>query len=249
MQTAAIEIKNLYKTYKGNPSPAVDNLSLTIRQSEIFGLLGPNGAGKTTTIHILCGLRRFDRGDIRICGHCLEKYPEKIKTIAGVVPQDIALYPTLTACENLKIFGRIAGLKGAALAHRINELLSLFGLERHQHRYVGTYSGGMKRRINLIAGLIHRPQILFLDEPTAGIDVQSRTVILENLKKINREGCTLIYTSHDMDEAETLCSRIAFMDEGKIICEGTPDELIRQSENGSSLELLYLQLTGKKPRD
>jgi ABC-2 type transport system ATP-binding protein len=244
-----IEIRNLYKTYKGSYRPAVENLSLSIRQGEIFGLLGPNGAGKTSLISILCGLRSFDKGEINICGFSLKKQLNEIKARIGVVPQDIALYPSLTAYENLKVFGGIWGMKRTALEKRIDELLSLFGLEEYKHRYIGKYSGGMKRRINLIVGLLHQPQILFLDEPTVGIDVQSKTLILENLKKINREGCTIIYTSHYMEEAEFLCTRVAFMDEGKIICQGIPEELIAQSEDADSLEALYLQLTGKKLRD
>ena len=208
----AIEINNLSKTYKGNEHPAVGNLSLSIPQGEIAGLLGPNGAGKTTLIHILCGLQTFDRGEVSILGYPLQKQLKAIKPLIGVVPQHIALYPSLTAYENLKVLGGIFGLKGAQLNNRINELLSFFGLENHKHRYVGKYSGGMKRRVNLIAGLLHRPRILFLDEPTVGIDVQSKHLILENLKEINKDGCTIIYTSHYMEEAETLCTRVAVID-------------------------------------
>ncbi|MDR2621458.1 MAG: ABC transporter ATP-binding protein [Dysgonamonadaceae bacterium] len=245
----AIEIKSLYKTYKGADFPAVDNFSINIGQGEIFGLLGPNGAGKTTIINILCGLRSFDEGEVKVCGFSLPKQLKKIKRQIGVVPQDIALYPSLSAYENLKIFGGIFGLKKKALENRINELLSFFGLEQHKQRRIETYSGGMKRRINLIAGLLHNPEILFLDEPTVGVDVQSKTLILENLKDINRQGSTLIYTSHYMEEAEMLCTQVAFIDEGKLICQGKPQELIRQSENCGSLEALYLHLTGKKLRD
>jgi ABC-2 type transport system ATP-binding protein len=248
---AVIEISHLYKTYKGQAAPAVNNLSLTVAQGEIFGLLGPNGAGKTTTVHILCGLCRPDGGAVRVGNFDLRKDLMAIKTLIGVVPQDTALYPSLTAAENLTIFGRIAGLKGQALNNRIAELLAFFGLEQHKHRRISQYSGGMKRRMNLMAGLLHAPRILFLDEPTVGVDVQSRTLILENLRKINRDGgCTLIYTSHYLEEAEALCSRVAFMDEGRLLCEGAPDELIRRApESCTSLETLYLHLTGKKPRD
>jgi ABC-2 type transport system ATP-binding protein len=247
--TPAIEINGLCKTYKGNDVPAVDHLSLTVPRGEIMGLLGPNGAGKTTAIHILCGLRSFDKGDVTVCGYSLRNQLKAIKPLVGVVPQDIALYPALTACENLKIFGSILGLRGALLENRIDELLSFFGLEHHKHRRIGNYSGGMKRRINLIAGLLHKPEILFLDEPTVGVDVQSKSLILENLKAIHRSGSTIIYTSHYMEEAESLCTQVAFIDEGKLICKGAPGELIRQSEGCTSLEMLYLQLTGKKLRD
>jgi ABC-2 type transport system ATP-binding protein len=245
----AIEIRNLYKTYKGNDFHAVNNFSVTIPQGEIFGLLGPNGAGKTTLINILCGLRPFDKGKIKVYNFSLPKQLKEIKSQIGVVPQDIALYPSLTAYENLKVFGGIFGLKKKALENRIDELLSFFGLEQHKNRRIETYSGGMKRRINLIAGLLHSPKILFLDEPTVGVDVQSKTLILENLKEINHQGSTLIYTSHYMEEAESLCTQVAFIDEGKLICKGNPQELVRQSENCDSLEALYLHLTGKKLRD
>jgi ABC-2 type transport system ATP-binding protein len=245
----AIEIKNLYKTYKGNNFPAVDNFSIIIPQGEIFGLLGPNGAGKTTLIGILCGLCSFDKGEVKVCGFSLPERLKEIKSQIGVVPQDIALYPSLSAYENLIVFGGIFGLRKKPLENRINELLSFFGLEQHKHRRIETYSGGMKRRINLIAGLLHNPKVLFLDEPTVGIDVQSKTLILENLKDINRQGSTLIYTSHYLEEAESLCTQVAFIDEGKLICQGKPQELIRQSENCDSLEALYLYLTGKKLRD
>ena len=248
MSTPIIEIKNLYKIYTGNPHPTVNNLSLTVEKGEIFGLLGPNGAGKTTTISILCGLRLFNSGELRICNYSVKDELEKIKPLIGVVPQDIALYPSLTAYENLKIFGGIYGLKKKELNERVDELLELFGLEKSKNRYVSKYSGGMKRRVNLIAGLLHRPQLLFLDEPTVGIDVQSRHVILENLKEINRAGTTIVYTSHHLSEAEDLCTSIALIDDGQIICEGEPKQLIAQN-NVETLEELFLQKTGKKLRD
>ena len=248
MSTPIIEIKNLYKIYTGNPRPTVNNLSLTVEKGEIFGLLGPNGAGKTTTISILCGLRLFNSGELRICNYSVKDELEKIKPLIGVVPQDIALYPSLTAYENLKIFGGIYGLKKKELNERVDELLELFGLEKSKNRYVSKYSGGMKRRVNLIAGLLHRPQLLFLDEPTVGIDVQSRHVILENLKEINRAGTTIVYTSHHLSEAENFCTSIALIDDGQIICQGEPKQLIAQN-NVETLEELFLQKTGKKLRD
>jgi ABC-2 type transport system ATP-binding protein len=245
----AIEIRNLSKTYKGNDAPAVDRLSLTVPRGAIFGLLGPNGAGKTTLIHILCGLRSFDAGEATVCSYSLRRQLKEIKPRIGVVPQDIALYPTLTAWENLKIFGGILGLRGATLEKRISELLAFFGLEQHKHRRTEKYSGGMKRRLNLIAGLLHNPEILFLDEPTVGVDVQSKRLILENLQVVNRSGSTLIYTSHYLEEAESLCTEVAFIDEGRLIGQGAPAELIRNAEGCTSLEMLYLQLTGKQLRD
>jgi ABC-2 type transport system ATP-binding protein len=244
-----IDIRNLCKTYRGNDAPAIDRLSLAIPRGAIFGLLGPNGAGKTTLIHILCGLRSFDAGEVTVCSRSLRRQLKEIKPLIGVVPQDIALFPSLTACENLNIFGRILGLRGETLKRRIDELLTLFGLEQHKHRRIGQYSGGMKRRINLIAGLLHNPEVLFLDEPTVGVDVQSKRLILENLNVVNRNGSTIIYTSHYLEEAEQLCSQVAFIDEGRLICRGAPAELIRDAEGCASLEALYLQLTGKRVRD
>jgi ABC-2 type transport system ATP-binding protein len=248
MSNSIIEIKNLYKTYKGNAHPAVNNLSLTVERGEIFGLLGPNGAGKTTVISILCGLRYFNSGEVRICNHSIKDEMNKIKPLIGVVPQDIALYPSLTASENLKIFGGIYGLKKQELNERVDELLNLFGLEDSKKRYVSTYSGGMKRRVNLIAGLLHRPQLLFLDEPTVGLDVQSRNVILENLKKIRDAGATIVYTSHYLGEAENFCTSIALIDDGQVVCQDEPNRLIAQN-NVKTLEELFLQKTGKNIRN
>ena len=243
-----IVIKNLYKIYRGNTFPAVNNFSLAIEKGEIFGLLGPNGAGKTTIINILCGLRHFNSGEVRICNCSVKDEMGKIKPLIGVVPQDIALYPTLTAYENLKIFGGIYGLKKKELNERVDELLELFGLEKSKNRYVSNYSGGMKRRVNLIAGLLHRPQLLFLDEPTVGIDVQSRHVILENLNEINKTGTTIVYTSHLLSEAESFCTRIALIDDGQLVCQGEPKQLVAQN-SVKSLEELFLQKTGKNVRD
>jgi ABC-2 type transport system ATP-binding protein len=248
MLNPIIEIKNLYKIYKGNAQPAVNNLSLTIEKGEIFGLLGPNGAGKTTIINILCGLRSFNSGEAHICNYSVKDEIEKIKPLIGVVPQDIALYPTLTAYENLKIFGGIYGLKKKELNERVDELLKLFGLEKSKNRHISKYSGGMKRRVNLIAGLLHRPQLLFLDEPTVGIDVQSRYVILENLKEINKAGTTIVYTSHLLSEAESFCTFIALIDDGQVICQGESKLLVSQNKVGT-LEELFLQKTDIKPRD
>ena len=234
--------------YSGNKIPAVNHLSLTVEKGEVFGLLGPNGAGKTTMIHILCGLQPFNSGEARICNYSVKTEMGKIKPLFGVVPQDIALYPTLTAYENLKIFGGIYGMKKRALNERIDELLQIFGLEKSKNRYLSTYSGGMKRRVNLIAGLLHRPQLLFLDEPTVGIDVQSRHVILENLKEINKAGTTIFYSSHHLTEAESFCTSIALIDDGQIICQDEPKQLVAQN-NMKSLEELFLQKTGKNIRD
>jgi len=248
MQEIIIDINNLSKTYRGNDKPAVSDFSIDVVQGEIFGLLGPNGAGKSTLLNILSGLLPFDTGEITICGLNLPQQIDEIKPLIGVVPQEIALYPSMTAVENLKIFGGIYGLEKKVLKERIDSLLVYFGLEQNKNRQIKTYSGGMKRRINLIAGLLHRPKVLFLDEPTVSVDVQSKTLILDNLKEINAQGTTIIYTSHYMEEAEMLCSRVAFIDEGKLLCKGTPGELIQDS-GCENLESLYLKLTGKTLRD
>ncbi len=244
-----IEIKHLTKIYKGTSKPAIDDINLDIANGEIFGLLGPNGAGKTTTISILCGLFAPTSGNVFIDGMDYQHSSETIKNIIGVVPQDIALYPTLTARENLTFFGHLYGLKGKKLKTRIDECLELFGLEKNADKKIKTFSGGMKRRINLIAGILHKPKIIFLDEPTVGVDVQSRNVILDHLRNINKEGATLIYTSHYMEEAENFCSKVAIIDQGEIIIEGQPEELIKSKEEYTNLESIFLQLTGRALRD
>jgi ABC-2 type transport system ATP-binding protein len=244
-----IEIKNLSKRYKGSDEPALKDITLDIYPHEIFGLLGPNGAGKTTTLSILCGLFKPTGGNVMIDGFNLSNDLDRIKKVIGVVPQDIALYPTLTALENLIFFGNMYGLKGKILRDMIMYRLTLFGLERFAKKKLSSFSGGMKRRVNLIAGLLHDPKILFLDEPTAGIDVQSKIVILEFLHEINKKGTTIIYTSHYMEEAENLCSRVSIIDRGSIVSTGNPKELVANHPEFKNLENLFLHLTGKGLRD
>src|SRR4051812_15995937 len=184
----AIEVKNLIKIYNGSLQPAVNAISFTIPQAKIVGLLGPNGAGKTTTISILCGLLQPSSGEATILGLSIHKDLQEIKKLIGVVPQEIALYPTLTAYENLQYIGNMYGLKGPQLKKKINEHLDIVGLSAQAKKRVETFSGGMKRRINLIAGILHDPQNVFLDEPTVGVDVQSRNLITEHLHLINKQG-------------------------------------------------------------
>jgi ABC-2 type transport system ATP-binding protein len=246
---AIIEIQNLTKTFKNTDEPAVDGISFSINRNEIFGLLGPNGAGKTTTISILCGLFPPSSGSVSIDGKDLHTDLSSIKNIVGIVPQDIALYPTLTARENLGFYGSMYGLHGKELKDKIEAWLEKLGLIDAAKRQVHTYSGGMKRRVNLIAGVLHSPKILFLDEPTVGVDVQSRNVIIEHLKEINKEGTTIIYTSHHMEEAENFCSRVSIIDHGKILTQGTPDELIKANAGSTNLENVFLNLTNRKLRD
>lgn len=248
MANSAIEVKNLRKVYKDAAIPAVDNLTFSIEQGSIFGLLGPNGAGKTTTLSILCGLIKSTSGEATILGLSLNNQVQEIKQLIGVVPQEIALYPTLTAYENLRYIGNMYGLSGKDLRKKIQENLEIVGLSTHKNHRIETFSGGMKRRINLVAGILHSPKVLFLDEPTVGVDVQSRNLITEHLHLLNKQGCTIIYTSHLMEEAEHLCSAIAIIDHGQIITSGEPKAVIK--EHGTeNLEQLFLKLTGKTLRD
>ena len=244
-----IEIQNLTKTFKNATEPAVDGISFSINRNEIFGLLGPNGAGKTTTISILCGLFPPSSGKVLIDGKNLRTELPLIKNMIGIVPQDIALYPTLTARENLAFYGSMYGLRGKDLKDKIEAWLEKLGLTDAAKRQVSTYSGGMKRRVNLIAGVLHNPTILFLDEPTVGVDVQSRNVIIEHLKEINAAGTTIIYTSHHMEEAENFCTQVSIIDHGKILIQGTPGELISNNAGSTTLENVFLNLTNRKLRD
>ncbi|HMT28471.1 MAG TPA: ABC transporter ATP-binding protein [Bacteroidia bacterium] len=248
INSAAIEVRNLKKIYKNSLTPAVNTISFAVKKGEIWGLLGPNGAGKTTTISILCGLLQQTSGDVFINGFTHSEAGNQIKQFISIVPQDIALYPTLTAYENLEYVGNMYGMKGEMLKKRIMECLEIFGLTENRNKRIENYSGGMKRRINLIAGILHHPKILFLDEPTVGVDVQSRNIITSFLKKINEEGTTIIYTSHLMEEAQNLCTQISIIDMGTIIANGSPSFLIQQF-GCINLEEVFLKLTGRSLRD
>ena len=206
---------------------AVQGVSFSINSGEIYSLLGPNGAGKATTIGMLTGLLTPTRGDAIIGGYSITKAPQRVKEIIGVVPQEIALYDDLTARENLDFWGRMVGLRGQTLKTRIEEMLELAGLTDRAKDKVETFSGGMKRRLNIAVGLLHHPKILFMDEPTVGIDPQSRRRILDTVKALNRAGLTVLYTTHYMEEAQELSHRIGIIDHGRLIAEGTLDELIR----------------------
>lgn len=249
MNNPIIEIQSLSKKYKEADFFSVNNLSLSVNKGEIFGLLGPNGAGKTTLISMLCGLIKPTSGSFTIEGHTYKNDAHAIKKTIGVVPQEYALYPTLTARENLMYFGSMYGLKGKDLKQRINDSLDYLGLIKFADKRTDTFSGGMKRRVNLIAGMLHEPTILFLDEPTVGVDVHSKNVIIDYLKQINQKGTTIIYTSHHLAEAEDLCSHIAIIDNGVILMQGTPDEIIEITHNAHTLEDVFLSLTGKELRD
>lgn len=249
MSNSVIHINQLYKKYKEADDFSIKNLSLDIKSKEIFGLLGPNGAGKTTLLSILCGLLKPTSGDFTINGLSYDKNSMDIKKIIGVVPQEYALYPTLTAKENLMYFGSMCGLHKKEISSKVDEALEHLGLLKFSDKRIETFSGGMKRRINLIAGILHQPKVLFLDEPTVGVDVQSKNVIINYLKSINESGTTIIYTSHHLIEAQDFCTKIAIIDNGIVFAEGTPKQLIDTTKNASNLEDVFIQLTGKELRD
>jgi len=244
-----IEIRQLRKKYKKSDEEALNGIDLTVYKGEFFGLLGPNGAGKTTTISIICGLLTITSGSVVVGKVDVNHFPRQIRRFIGLVPQDIALYPTLTVRENLYYFGKLHGFFGQQLHDRIEDLLSVIMLQNHAHKLISRCSGGIKRRTNLIAGLIHRPEILFLDEPTLGVDAQSRNLIFEYLRKLNSEGTTIIYTTHYMKEAEDLCNRVTIIDNGSIIKNGSPTALIKETPDCSDLGQVFLKLTGKDLRD
>lgn len=217
---AILEVENLVKKY-GN-FEAVKGLSFSVEEGEVFGLLGPNGAGKTQTISMLTGVVTPTSGTARIGGYDLRTQMNKVKEINGLVPQDLALYPTLSARANLTFFGRLYGLRGRQLKERVEDVLHVVALTERADQAVDKYSGGMKRRVNIAAGLVHQPRLLFLDEPTVGVDPQSRNQIFESVQRLNRErGMSVVYTSHYMEEVELLCNRVAIVDQGKIIALDT----------------------------
>jgi ABC-2 type transport system ATP-binding protein len=223
----AITVEKLRKQFDPPKGPvAIDEVSFHINEGEIFSLLGPNGAGKTTTISVLSCLLKPDGGDAHVGGFSVRKQADRVKALIGVVPQDIALYDDLTGRENLVFWGRMYGLRGAALQKRVDEVLELIGLADRQKDRVDKYSGGMKRRVNIGAALLHKPRFLYLDEPTVGIDPQSRRSILDGVKDLNTTGVTVLYTTHYMEEAQELSHRIGIMDKGKMIAIGTQAELV-----------------------
>jgi ABC-2 type transport system ATP-binding protein len=240
--------RNLTKIYPGASEPAVRNFNISITEREIFGLLGPNGAGKTTAISMMSTLMKPTSGTVTIYGIDTTRYPNEVKKLIGYVPQEIALYPNLSARENLRFLGRVSGLRGKALEQRISECIDFVGLEESADQRVYAYSGGMKRRANLAAGILNKPKVLFLDEPTVGIDPQSRNLILEKLFII-KQNTTMVYTTHYLGEVEALCSSVAIMDAGSIIAEGTPVELISRVPESVNLEGVFIALTGRQLRD
>jgi len=244
----AILTHNLNKSYDGKYF-AVKDLNISVQKGEILGLLGPNGAGKTTLISMMCGLLQPTSGDIVINGLNFKNNRTEILRKIGVVPQEYALYPTLTAGENLSYFGSLYNLRGNDLKNRVKSGLEEVGLLEFKNKTIKAFSGGMKRRVNLLTAILHKPEILFLDEPTVGVDVQSKEVIIQILRKLNESGTTIVYTSHHLNEAQHFCTKISIIDHGKILSEGTPQELIRSVENADNLEQVFLELTGNQTRD
>jgi ABC-2 type transport system ATP-binding protein len=242
-------VKDLHKSF--NDFKAVNGVSFNIHKGEIFGLLGPNGAGKTTTIRILSTVLPSNSGEVKIGGFDLNREAESIRHIIGVCPQELALYEDLSAMDNMVFFGRMAGLESAEARAQALANLKLMGLEDRSKGKVAKFSGGMKRRINLAIALMGSPQLLFLDEPTTGIDPQSRNNIFENIVGLQQKGMTVLYTTHYMEEADRLCQRIAIMDGGKIIALDTPHALKAQlgPPDKITLEDVFLKLTGRSLRD
>ncbi len=242
-------VKDLHKSFK--ELNAVNGVSFSIHKGEIFGLLGPNGAGKTTTIRIMSTVLEADSGDITIGGHSISHEAEAVRSIIGVCPQELALYEDLSALDNMVFFGRMAGLEGTEAKAQAMTNLELMGLVERAKGRVAKFSGGMKRRINLAIALMGHPQLLFLDEPTVGIDPQSRNHIYENILGLQKKGMTILYTTHYMEEADRLCNRVAIMDGGQIIAMDTPYQLKSQigPPEKVTLEDVFLKLTGRSLRD
>jgi ABC-2 type transport system ATP-binding protein len=244
----AIDVNNIGFRYPGNPAVSFANLSLKVNKGERFGLFGPNGAGKTTLISIMTGLLKADEGTVKLLGHEIGTNKNSVNKLFGFIPQDFSFYHELSPVENLAFFGAWSGLDKQAIKQRTDELLTILGLNDVRNKQVQKFSGGMKRRVNLAIGVIHNPAILFLDEPTVGVDVQTGRAIIDYLLELNKGGTTLVYTSHQLNEAEDLCEEIALIDGGKIIAQDNLDHLLKTHKQ-KNLEQLFLDLTGKEYRN
>ncbi len=235
-----LKVEHLFKSYQ--KKIVVEDVSIHMKKGEAYGLLGPNGAGKSTTINMISGILMADSGEVFINDYSIKENQKKAQSFIGVVPQEIALYPTMSAMANLEFYGKLYGLKGFNLEQKVEENLRLVGLYDRRKESIDKYSGGMKRRINIAAALLHEPKLLIMDEPTVGIDLQSRSFILEMIKKLQIEkGMSILYTSHYMEEVETLCDRVGIIDDGKLIAEGTIAELKKKYGNSS-----YIAVTVKE---
>jgi len=243
-----IEIRDLRFRYPGATRDALAGLTLQVHDGSLFGLLGPNGSGKTTLISVLTGLLQASAGEARIGGAALPD-GARPQAISALVPQDYAFYPRLSVAENLRCFGGVLGLRGAELTSRMEEVVAVAGLQDFLAKRAEQLSGGLKRRLNLAIGLLNRPRLLFLDEPTVGIDPQSRAFILEAIKRLNDGGATVIYTSHYMDEVQQLCDSIGVLDEGRLLAQGSLAELLKAAPGHRNLEEMFLHLTGRRLRD
>jgi ABC-2 type transport system ATP-binding protein len=248
MNIHAIKIHQLAFQYPRQEGIYFKNFNLEIGAGERFGLFGPNGAGKTTLMNLMTGLLKYDQGSIRLLGHEIGHHPKSINSIFGFVPQDFSFYPELSARDNLAFYGAWYGLSRRQIKLRTEELLEVLGLSSVGNRVLQNFSGGMKRRVNLAIGVMHQPKVLFLDEPTVGVDVQSRHAIIHYLKKQNESGTTLIYSSHQLEEAAELCNKIALIDDGKIIAHDSLEGLLLKYGH-ENMEELFLALTGKRFRD
>lgn len=248
MSQNCLEIQNIYKRYHGETIDSLSGINLTIKVGDRFGILGPNGAGKTSLISILCGIIPQSAGDVLYWGERFSEQSTALKSKIGYVPQDFAFYEDITAFQNLEYFGAMYNLPKTQVHARAHELLDLLGLKAVSHKKVKAFSGGMKRRVNLAIGILHKPSILFLDEPTVGVDIQSKNAIINFLNHINQEGTTIIYTSHHLDEAQEFCNQIALIDQGKNIISGETTALLKEND-AKDLKDLMLRLTGEAYRD
>ena len=245
-------LKTIDLTKKYDGRTVVDNLNIEIKKGEIFGLLGPNGAGKSTTMNMICNIVKPDYGTVEFMGKDFRKNKKELSKRLGYIPQNLAIHGSLKAWENVELFTSLYGIKGEELKDRIDESLEYVGLSERRNDYAKNFSGGMKRRLNIACAIGHHPDLLIFDEPKVGIDPQSRNFILEKIKESNKNGATVIYTSHYMEEVEAICSRIAIMDNGRVIASGTSDELkklVVDDVESITLEEVFLTITGKKLRD
>lgn len=244
----AVDIHSLDFSYKGSEQNLISKLSLQIKKGDRFGIFGPNGAGKTTLMSLMTGLLPYTSGSVKLSGYEINNNPNKIKTLFGFVPQDFSFYHELSPAENMEFFGAWSGLNKKQIYQRTEELLGVLSLNNVRNTPVKNFSGGMKRRVNLAIGVMHEPGILFLDEPTVGVDVQTRYAIIGYLKSLNEKGTTLVYTSHHLKEAEDLCNTVAMIDDGKIIVHDSLKNLLEDHKQ-DGLEGLFLNLTGRAYRD